>query len=96
MGNTNAAQKTQATRTQQPAAQASAASKTSNASADIIAEDEKLIIGNCRGMTYAEAKKSDRYPGFIDWVRKANGRYDNEAQQRQFNILKKMVMEKGA
>ncbi len=63
---------------------------------DMIADDEQILFGNCRGMLFGEAKKTETYKRFIDWIRNSNTSYEDPRKQRQYLIFKKISMGKGA
>ncbi len=83
-----------------PAPQSATTEKTAAApkaapQSDSISDDEKIMIGNCRGKTYGEVKGSATFESFLNWIKSSNSKYPDPAQQRQFDIFKKMA-QKGA
>nr|WP_297765614.1 hypothetical protein [uncultured Butyrivibrio sp.] len=85
----------------QPNTQASAktssntqSAQTSTAKTTGISDEEEILIGNCRGMKFKEAKNTQKFASFLNWVRTSSSRYDNPDQQRQFDAFKSMA--KGA
>lgn len=61
------------------------------ASSDVIADDEIITIGNCRGKKYGDVKNTTQFASFLNWVKGSDSKYDRPDQQRQFDIFKKMT-----
>ncbi len=58
----------------------------------LVGEDEVILIGNCRGRKYGEAKSTKDFASFMEWIRTASRNYDNPLQQDQFVRMKKLAM----
>ncbi len=59
--------------------------------APVISDDEKILVGNCKGQTYGEAKGTETFRNFLKWARTANKAYSNPKQNEQFAKLKKLA-----
>ncbi|MCR5670707.1 MAG: hypothetical protein K6G10_06845 [Butyrivibrio sp.] len=72
----------------------SAPAKTEPAAAsDTLSDSEVILLGNCRGKTYGDAKGTTQFASFLNWVKTSSSRYDDPKQQRQFDIFKKLAKE---
>ncbi len=56
-----------------------------------LTDDEVLLFGNCRGKKYGDVKNTETFHKFLEWVRTANGGYENPKTQQQFLRIKSMV-----
>ncbi len=84
---------TSQTQTSAPAATPAPAHAPSsqNGKTALIAEDEVILIGNCRGKKYAEAKNTQQFASFMNWIKTATTRYVDPKQADQFERLKKLA-----
>lgn len=76
-----------------PAAEVRAPQQTQKAAGGPIADDEVILLGNCRGKKYGEVKNTAQFASFLNWARTASSKYDNPEQQRQFDAFKALAKE---
>lgn len=62
----------------------------------LIAEDEVILIGNCRGKKYGEVKDTPTFKSFLAWVAGSNSTYRDEKQSEQFKRLKQLAQSQTA
>ena len=64
-----------------------------NAEAPLLADDEKLLVGNCKGERYGAIKNTAKWKSFLNWVKShPNANYNNDSgQQEQFERIRKLV-----
>lgn len=53
-----------------------------------LAEDEIILMGNCRGKTYKEVRDTPAFQSFLRWAGIATPRYQDAAAQAQFEKIK--------
>lgn len=58
----------------------------------LFADDEILLIGNCRGERYGDAVKTEKFHSFLKWVKTASCNYPDEARVKQMKKLKQLVI----
>lgn len=54
-------------------------------------DDEVVLLGNCRGMTYKEAKTSAQFANFLKWTLTSSAKYPDAAVNEQFTRFKRMA-----
>lgn len=94
-GNTSAAKKTEQTSTETTTAPATNNATPTPTTSEGIFDNTVLLVGNCRGKKYGDVKGTKEFASFMKWILTAAGGYDNEPQETQFAILKKMAQEGG-
>ena len=57
-----------------------------------IADDEVILIGNCRGKKYGEVKETTVFKSFLAWVKTSNCSYPDEKRRSQALRLKELAM----
>lgn len=57
----------------------------------LFADDEVLLIGNCRGEKYCDVIKTEKFRSFLKWVETASCNYPDEARIKQMKKLKQLV-----
>lgn len=57
----------------------------------LFADDEILLIGNCRGERYGDVAKTEKFHSFLQWVKTASCNYPDEARVKQMKKLKRLV-----
>ncbi len=65
--------------------------KTSASVSAMIADDEVILLGNCRGKKYGEVKDSDTFKSFLNWVSKSSTVYTDEKVAEQFRKFKALA-----
>lgn len=60
-------------------------------SSGIIAEDEIILIGNCRGKKYSEVKGTETFISFLKWAEKATTTYGDEKKMDQMARFKQLA-----
>lgn len=78
--------KTESSKNPEPAQESSTHIDSEN-----IEDDEIILIGNCKGMTYGAAKETATFKSFLDWVKNSNGHYKEPNQNIQFAKFKKLA-----
>lgn len=51
-------------------------------------DDEKLLIGNCKGKRYGDVKNTETFKSFLIWIKNASGNYSDPKRKDQFDRLK--------
>lgn len=57
----------------------------------LICDDEKLLIGNCRGKLYKDVKDTPTFISFLKWALHSSTRYEDPKAQDQFMRIKKLA-----
>lgn len=57
----------------------------------LICDDEKLLIGNCRGKLYKDVKDTPTFLSFLKWALHSSTRYEDPKAQDQFLRMKKLA-----
>lgn len=68
-----------------PVEKPSATASTANC---IMPDSEVLLLGNCKGLTYGEAKTKECFKVFLKWILTSNASYVNPKEQEQYLKLK--------
>lgn len=63
-------------------------SQTSENKPKLFADDEMILIGNCKGLTYSAAKNTERFKSFLKWVKNATTTYNDPKQSEQYDKFK--------
>ena len=58
---------------------------------DNIPDDMIVKVGNCRGMKYADAIKSEKFESFLRWTLTSSGTYPDEERKLQHAMFKQMA-----
>lgn len=53
-----------------------------------LADNERLLIGNCRGKLFKEVKGTETFKSFLVWIKTASANYSDPKRIAQFNKLK--------
>lgn len=61
-------------------------------SASAIADDEVILLGNCRGKRYGDVKDSDTFKSFLRWVACSKNVYTDEKIAEQFRRFKTLAL----
>ena len=62
------------------------------ATTDVLQDNEKLLVGNCRGKTYGEIKDTEAFHSFLRWAKTAPARtYESDVQNVQFKKILKLA-----
>ena len=56
-----------------------------------IADDEVILMGNCKGKKYGECKDTPAFKSFLGWVKNSTTSYRDANQQEQFIRLKALA-----
>jgi hypothetical protein len=64
------------------------------ATSDDIADDEVILVGNCRGKKYGEVKNSPVFLSFLKWTLEHSQRYHDAESNIQFEKFKRMAAQK--
>ncbi len=84
-----AAVKNKAMKVQEKPAEAAPASEDGTA---LFPDGEKILIGNCKGKTYGEAKDTETFKNFLKWVRTAGEKkYHDPVTAAQFARFRKLA-----
>lgn len=58
-----------------------------------ISDDTEILIGNCRGMKYGDAKSTDAFKSFLTWAKGSNSKYNDPAKDAQLQFFKELGKE---
>ena len=72
-----------------PAVKTAPAEKKAEAPA-LFTYDEVILIGNCRGMKYGDAKNTPRFKNFLAWAKKSTSTYDDPKKDDQLRRFKEL------
>lgn len=56
----------------------------------LIADDEIILMGNCRGKKYGDVKDTPMFKSFLNWAKNSNSSYKDPAQVAQMEKFKAM------
>ena len=78
----------------QPENKPAEATTTPMTGEDIVADDEVLLFGNCRGIPFKEAKTRGNWGSFLKWFSENHPRYEDDAKKddqsrRLYNMVQK-------
>lgn len=63
---------------------------TAAPSSELLADDEIILMGNCRKQKYGDVKDTKTFLNFLNWAKKAPNTYDGEARN-QFERIKQLA-----
>ena len=58
--------------------------------AGLLADDEIILIGNCKGKKYGDVKNTQNFKAFVGWAKKTSTSYPDEAQNDQLHRIKQL------
>lgn len=58
---------------------------------EYLAEDETILMGNCKGKTYQEVKDTEIFVSFLKWAKKTSTKYDDPSKNEQFARIKALA-----
>lgn len=89
----NFAAKAKPAKTEKPAKQESATKESSDKPVapkpeDALADDEIILMGNCRGKMFSEVQGTKTFNSFLGWAKTASTHYTDPAMAEQFERIK--------
>lgn len=58
----------------------------------LLAEDEVILMGNCKGQRYGDCKNTELFKRFLKWVKSSSSNYADPKTKNQFERLKRLAV----
>lgn len=85
---TSGKKKETAKKTKESIPAASAPDESESTSTGELADDEIILMGNCRGKTFGEVQDTETFRSFLGWAKTATTHYADPKQREQFDRIK--------